>query len=213
MSRRETSRSKSSNQKYERGNANEVPLGTRKRRNDRGERKDEETLLPNLSNSRTHPPRAAGTDTIGSSLRQIRNQVTPVAPSTQQKRSVPVERDSTWNGDEQSPPKRPSIKDRLGLPPIRGKGDGFRDNTVHNFNNQYSGRGQRGGVSSPPFHHTREGAAPGINGPSFRGYRGRGGFRGRGNGYWNKGPHTMEGAFPDRNVEMGDAYPAPTTHL
>ena len=208
MSRREPSRHKSSHKGKVKGNANEIPLGTRKRIPDKDKRDGERKLLPHLNHSGTKPPN----DSIGNSLRQIRRQASQDAPLEDPERRSHRGLANGLGGDVNPSTKKPSIKDRLGTAPVRGRDDSFRPENTHNTDQQYFGRGHRGGPSH--FPRNRGAHSMGGNATPYRGFRGRGGTRGRGrNAGWNQGLHAMEGAFPDRNLEIGEAYPMPETPL
>jgi hypothetical protein len=199
MSMHESSVHKTYHHKHERSNANEVPLGTRKRSHE----KNKSYIHSDLASPKRRDTPATQ-NTISNSLRQIRNTVSnEKIPIKCQKNATEVS-DGKTNGDVLQN-KKPSIKDRLGQVPHRGRSNYSGEINDYHENNQYSGRGQRGGHELG-----HRGYAHGPNTSPYQRVRGRGGFRGRGrNLSLNQSCNEIEDAFPDSNIDVCKAYPIP----
>ena len=199
MSVRESSRHSVQRQKFEKGNANEVPLGPRKQGNQRNTKQDKLIIIPHpkqeISNSK---------DTIGNSLRQMRNQVSN-EPSVRTKETASASYNISPSEEKTLVKKKPSIKDRLGTKHAAGFDNNSHERKIYKEKAQFSGIGQRSGQT--PIHQGR--GYHGENASPYRGLRGRGGFRGRrGNFNCNQVPN-LEGGFSTQYLDVGGAYPMP----
>ena len=201
MAMYESLKRKACHHKHGNSNANEVPLGKRKRSHE----KDINYSDIDIESSPKQQDTAITKDTISDSLRQIRNKVSnsQIPPSVQ---GTNGEVSSSKASRDVLPNRKSSIKDRLGPKPARGRGKHYNELNDYHKNNQYSGRDQRGGASLCKG----RGYSRGFNASSHQSFRGRGTFLG-GAGQLSsiQSSNTNEGAFPHRNMDACNAYPIP----
>ena len=195
-----SSKHKTYKHKDERGNANEVPLGTRKRVYE----KDKSYIHSDITSSKQRDT-SSTQDTISNSLRQIRNNVSNETSPIKHPKIATEMSTAKANGDVLQS-KKPSIKDRLGQMPSRGRNNNSREITDYHKNSPYIGRGQRRGQTSC---FRGPGSVPGPKSSPYQGFRGRGSYRGRGKPRLNQSCNEIEGAFPDSNIDVCKAYPVP----
>ena len=200
MAMHESAKHKSFHNEYQSGNANKVPLGTRKG----GLQKDKSHIQSHLASPKRLETPAQ--DTISNSLRQIRNNVSSEKkPNEFQKRASELSA-SQANGDFLQN-KKPSVKDRLGQIPVRGKSNNYREANDYHKNNQNTGRVQRGGQN---LFYKGQACARGLKSSPYQKFQGRGGSRGRGgNLSFNQSSNGIKRAFPDSNTDICKAYPIP----
>ena len=193
MSKSDRSRHKSHSKDSSHTNANKVPLGTRKS----SYKKDTTLDSPLLLNTKWRDS-SKSRDTIGCSLKEIRNQV-----STDNKADR-VNEDSYnasvgVHSEQHTKSKKPSIKDRLGTRPLTSYKNDYEYTAFQTPNNP-----QEFSEMLMTQRHPR-----GATNSVFSGSRGRGETRGRRGNNTYQDPNKYCQTFPDSRSNIYEPYPVP----
>ena len=198
MSKSDRSRHKTHSKDSSHTNANKEPLGTRKL----SYKKDTTLDSPLLLNTKwrgSSKPR----DTIGCSLKEIRNQV-----STDNKTDLINE--NSYNAsvgvqsEQYTKSKKPSIKDRLGTRPLPTFKNDYEYTAFQTYNHHSTNHPQDGSEMLVTQSHPR-GATNSVLG----GFRGRGETRGRRGNNAYQGRNQYHQTFPDSRSNVYEPYPVP----
>lgn len=196
MSKSDRSRHKTHSKDSSHTNANKEPLGIRRS----SYKKDTALDSPLLLNTKSRDS-SKSSDTIGCSLKEIRNQVSTVKKTNRinensYNSSVGVQ------SEQHIKSKKPSIKDRLGTRPLTNHKN---DNEYTDFQT-YNHQSNKNPQAAPEMtkRHPR-----GATNSVFGGIRGRNETRGRRRNITNQDRNQYSQTFSDARSHIYEPYPAP----
>ena len=198
MSKSDRSRHKTHSKDSSHTNANKEPLGIR-----RSSYKKDTTLdSPLLLNTKWRDS-SKSRDTIGCSLKEIRNQVSTDNKTTRinehsYNSSVGVQ------SEQHTKSNKPSIKDRLGTRPLTNHKNDNEYTDFQTYNHHSNNNPQEVSEMLMTKRHPR-----GATNSVFGGTRGRGEYRGRRGNITNQDRSQYRQTFPDARSNVYEPYPVP----